>query len=234
VGIIALSTVLNQLVVSRTNGTNLCPLIASLPTVPHCSTSIHTAMQALGITLDPEPLALPSTRNRLRTAMRRGAAWSAGRPSSFLAVRRGRLALAGGPAAEPSWLQSPRRCPQEHGWASQRAAAGRSSPGGADAGRALVTGSTSSARVRCPVSGASVQCPRVHAWPVHATAVQCPMRTSERPGVRRPVSSVDVRCPSVPASAVSDREVVEGGGGAGSREASGWTWPSSWRSLSIG
>ena len=71
VGIIALSTVLNQLVVSRTNGTNLCPLIASLPTVPHCSTSIHTAMQALGITLDPEPLALPSTRNRLRTALHR-------------------------------------------------------------------------------------------------------------------------------------------------------------------
>jgi hypothetical protein len=177
-----LSTVLNQLVVSRTNGTNLCLLLASLPTVPHCLTSIHTAMQALGITLEREPLALRSTRNRPRTAMRRGAAWSAGRLSSFLAVRRGRLALAGGPAAEPSWLQSPRPCPQEHGWASQRAAAGRSSPGGADAGRALVTGSTSSARVRCPVSGASVQCPRV---PVHATAVQCPMRTSERPGVWR-------------------------------------------------
>jgi hypothetical protein len=110
-------------------------------------------------------------------------------------------------------------------------AAGRSSPGGADAGRALVTVSTSSAGVQCPVSGASVQCPRV---PVHATAVQCPMQTSERPGVRRPVSSVDVRCPSVPASAVSDREVVEGGGVAGSREASGWTWPSSWEVLSSG
>ena len=188
-GIIALSTVLNQLVVSRTNGTNLCPLIASLPTVPHCSTSIHTAMQALGITLDPEPLALPSTRNRLRTAMRRGAAWSAGRPSSFLAVRRGRLALAGGPAAEPSWLQSPRRCPQEHGWASQRAAAGRSSPGGADAGRALVTGSTSSARVRCPVSGASVQCPRVHACPSTRplSSVRCGHLSVQASGVRCPV-----------------------------------------------
>ena len=143
-----LSTVLNQLVVSRTNGTNLCLLLASLPTVPHCLTSIHTAMQALGITLEREPLALRSTRNHRRTAMRRGAAWSAGRLSSFLAVRRGRLALAGGPAAEPSWLQSPRRCPQEHGWASQRAAAGRSSPGGADAGRAFVVWFVSSCVVR--------------------------------------------------------------------------------------
>jgi hypothetical protein len=42
-------------------------------------------------------------------------------------------------------------------------------------------------RVRCPASGASVQCPRV---PVHATGVRCPVRASERPGVRRPVSSV--------------------------------------------
>jgi hypothetical protein len=135
--------------------------------------------------------------------MRRGAAWSAGRLSSFLAVRRGRLALAGGPAAEPSWLQSPRRCPQEHGWASQRAAAGRSSPGGADAGRALVTGSTSSARVRCPVSGASVQCP-VRASSVHAcpstrplSSVRCGHLSVQASGVRRgrPVSIRSrVRC----------------------------------------
>jgi hypothetical protein len=134
-----------------------------------------------------------------RTAMRRGAALSAGRPSSFLAVRIGRLALAGGPAAEPSWLQSPRRCPQEHGWASQRAAAGRSSPGGADAGRALVTGSTSSARVRCPVSGASVQCPRVHACPSTRplSSVRCGHLSVQASGVRcgRPVSICSrVRC----------------------------------------
>jgi hypothetical protein len=43
--------------------------------------------------------------------------------------------------------------------------------------------------VRCPVSGASDQCPRL---PVHGTAVQCPVRASERPGVRCPASGVGV------------------------------------------
>jgi hypothetical protein len=63
---------------------------------------------------------------------------------------------------------------------------------------------------QCPVSGASDQCPRL---PVHRTGVQCPVRASERPGVRRPVSVLA-------ASAVSGRsEVLERGGGAGSRMA---------------
>ena len=159
------------------------------------------------------PFALRSTRNHPRTAMRRGAAWSAGRPSRFLAVRRGRLALAGGPAAEPSRLQSPRRCPQEHGWASQRAAAGRSSPGGADAGRALVTGSTSSARVRC-------QCP-VRASSVHAcpstrplSSVRCGHLSVPASGVRRPVSSV--QC-GRPVSIRSRVRCVRPGGRGGRR-----------------
>ena len=65
--------------------------------------------------------------------------------------------------------------------------------------------------VRCPVSGASDQCPRL---PVHGTAVQCPVRASERPGVRCPASGVGVRCLCVAASAVSGRsEVLERGGG---------------------
>jgi hypothetical protein len=135
----------------------------------------------------PSVVPLPSTRTiqiQHTTAMRRGAAWPAGRLSSFLVVREAVSRWQVAPPPSRHGCQSPRRCPREHGWASHRAAAGRSSPGGADAGRALVTVSTSSAGVRCPVSGASVQCPRV---PVHATAVQCPMRTSERPGVRRPV-----------------------------------------------
>jgi hypothetical protein len=43
-----------------------------------------------------------------------------------------------------------------------------------------------------PVSGASVQCPRV---PVHPTGVHCPVRASERPSVRRSVSMGSrVRC----------------------------------------
>jgi hypothetical protein len=68
-----------------------------------------------------------------------------------------------------------------------------------------------------PVSGASDQCPRL---PVHGTGVQCPVRASERPGVRCPASGVGVRCLCVAASAVSRRsEVLERGGGAGSRMA---------------
>jgi hypothetical protein len=102
-------------------------------------------------------------------------------------------------------------------WASQRAVARRGGPGGPAAGRAFVTLSVSSASVRRPVSGASDQCPRV---PVHAIGVQCPVRASERPGVRCPASGVGVRCLCVAASAVSGRsEVLERGGGAGSRTA---------------
>jgi hypothetical protein len=49
--------------------------IAALLTFP-------TPADRLAITLDPEPAALPSTRNRPRTAVRRGAAWPpAERPS---------------------------------------------------------------------------------------------------------------------------------------------------------
>jgi hypothetical protein len=60
-----------------------------------------------------------------------------------------------------------------------------------------------------PVSSVWCGCPAARV-PVHAAAVRCPVRASERPDVRRPVSSVGVRCPRVPASTVSGREVVEG------------------------
>jgi hypothetical protein len=62
--------------------------------------------------------------------------------------------------------------------------------GGADAGRAFVSASTSSASGRRPVSGADVQSPRES---VHATGVQCPVRASERPGVRCPLWASGVR-----------------------------------------
>jgi hypothetical protein len=62
---------------------------------------------------------------------------------------------------------------------------------GPDAGHAVVTLSASSASVRRPVFGPSVQCPHV---PVHATGVQCPVRASERPGVQCPTSGVRA-CP---------------------------------------
>jgi hypothetical protein len=135
------------------------------------------------------------------------------------------LALEGGLTAEPAWaVERRRRRPQEHGWASQRAVARRGGPGGPDAGRAFVSLSTSSASVRCPVSGvrcpvsgASDQCPRL---PVHGTGVQCPVRAFERPGVRCPASGVGVRCLFVAASAVSGRsEVLERGVG---RPPYGW------------
>jgi hypothetical protein len=75
--------------------------------------------------------------------------------------------------------------------------------------RVYVLGQRPASSVRC--GHLSVQCPRV---PVHATAVQCPMRTSERPGVRCPVWASGVH--PFPCPPVSDREVVEVGGGAGS------------------
>jgi hypothetical protein len=74
-----------------------------------------------------------------------------------------------------------------------------------------------------PASGVQcgVRCERpVSRLPVHRTAVQCPVRASERPGVHCPASGVGVRCLCVAASAVSGRsEVLERGGGAGSRMA---------------
>jgi hypothetical protein len=86
--------------------------------------------------------------------------------------------------------------------------------------------------VRMPAVPSSA-CPH----PRPAAGVQCPVRTSSLHAClsTRPVSRVrcgclsvrvsGVRCPCIPASAVSDRgEVVEGGGGAGSRVAG---WPES-------
>jgi hypothetical protein len=110
----------------------------------------------------------------------RAAGWSCGRQS-----RAGRW-----PTAEPSWLPSAAGTVHRNtvGWPSARPP-GRGGPGGADAGRAFVSVSVSSASVRSPLSGAGVPASRV---PVQAAAVRCPVRASERPGVRCPawVSSV--------------------------------------------
>ena len=172
----------------------------------------------IAITDEASPFSLCSTRNHLRTAVRQGAARPGG-ATKQLPLRRS-LALEGDLTAEPAWaVERRRRRPQEHGWASQRAVARRGGPEGPDAGRAFVSLSTSSASVQCPVSGVrwSGQCPRL---PVHGTDVRCPVRASERPGVRCPASGVGVRCLCVAASAVSGRsEVVERGGGAGRRMA---------------
>jgi hypothetical protein len=74
-----------------------------------------------------------------------------------------------------------------------------------------------------PVSSVWCGCPAARV-PVHAAAVRCPVRASERPDVRRPVSSVGVRCPWVPASTVSGR----GWGGVAPGQAAAWLgWPAS-------
>jgi hypothetical protein len=84
--------------------------------------------------------------------VRRGAARPGGATKQLPARRY--LALEGGLTAEPAWaVERRRRRPQEHGWASQRAVARRGGPGGPDAGRAVVSLSTSWGSVRCPVSG---------------------------------------------------------------------------------
>jgi hypothetical protein len=121
--------------------------------------------------------------------VRRGAAWPAERSSSWLVVREAVSRCQVAHRRAVMVAKRRRHCPQEHGGVAQRAPAGRGGPGGADAGRAFVSVSVSSASVRSPVSGAGVPASRV---PVQAAAVRCPVRASERPGVRCPawVSSV--------------------------------------------
>jgi hypothetical protein len=145
-------------------------------------------------------------------AVRRGAAWLA-RPSSCVGAS-GSLTLERWPAAEPSWLPSAAGAvpvggsPEEHGWASQRAAVGRGGPGGADAGRAFVTVSMSSSGVRCERPTSTRAC--------RATAVQCPVWASECPGV-------PFRCPGVgrPVSVRSRVRYVRPG------DRGGWRWAGS-------
>ena len=101
--------------------------------------------------------------------MRRGAAWPAKRPSSRLVVRE-----------------------HKHGCTSQRAVARRGGQEGPDAGGAVVTVSASVSGIRCPLSGASVRCPR---GPVHATGVRCGRLSVQVSSVRPPVSvRSGVRC----------------------------------------
>jgi len=52
---------------------------------------------------------------------------------------------------------------------------------------------SSASRCPRPASGVRCECPASRV-PVHPSAVHCPVRASERPGVRRPVSSAGVRC----------------------------------------
>jgi hypothetical protein len=110
--------------------------------------------------------------------MRRGAAWPAGRPSSYSArqqaVSRRQMALPpsrhGRQAPQALSIGIPLGGPARGRWAWWPRRCGRR--------RAFVSVSTSSASGRRPVSGAGVQSPRES---VQATGVQCPVRASGCP-----------------------------------------------------
>ena len=141
---------------------------------------------ARAITLDRVPPALLSTRNRPRTAMRRGAAWPpAARPTSCVAVQ----------PAVSRWQVPHRRavmvaerrvcCPRQHGSPSQRCLGTRISGCPPCLGRPVRVHMSSVRHVQCPPAG----CTRVrYAVPVSASSVQC-----ERPAavsiLLAPVSS---------------------------------------------
>ena len=177
----------------------------------HYHTQTATApADALAITLDREPFALRSTRNRPRTAVRRGAAGRrGGRAGAWYCERQSRAGR--WPTAEPSWLRALRALSRGTRLGVQRAAVGRGGPGGADAGRAFVTVSASSASVRCPERASSVRVP-VHAncCPVSGVAPGCPPSVvqGEASGVRA------LPCPLCPTG-----RSWRGGGGVGSRTA---------------
>jgi hypothetical protein len=170
---------------------------------------------------EASPLALRSTRNSSEesSAPRRGLA---GRATEQLTGRAGgSLALAGGPPPSRHGCQAPQTLSTGTRWGGPARARWAWWP--------RRCGCRPCLRQRVGVLG---QRPESSVWcgcpasrvPVHAAAVRCPVRASERPDVRCLVSSVGVRCPWVPASPVSGREVVEGGGG----QAAAWLgWPAS-------
>jgi hypothetical protein len=153
--------------------------------------------------------------------VRRGAAWPAERPSSWLVVREAVSRRQVAHRRVVMVAKRRRRCPQEHGGVAQRAPAAHGGPGGAGAGRALVSVSGSSASVRCPVSGAGVQ--------QHACLSRRPLS-----GVRCGCLSVQmsgVRCPAwCPVSVGSRVHGVRPGGcgGVAPGQAAAWLgWPAS-------
>jgi hypothetical protein len=162
-------------------------------TVP-CPTSYSNAarlpnqsasVSALVITDEASPFALRSTRNHLRTAVRRGAARprrsdqaAAGETLSRAGRRPHRRACMG--------CRAPQAPSKNTVGASQRAVLGVV----AQEVRMPAAPSSPCPRprpasgVQCPVSGASDQCPRL---PVHGTRVRCGRLSVQVSAVRRPV-----------------------------------------------
>jgi hypothetical protein len=167
------------------------PAWLTLQTVPSTS---QQPTQALAITLDARPSALPSTRNRLRRAVRRGASWTAAyhRQLTVAAVARpvhSSVGAHGVVAAERSW------------WLLAQTTSARSSvqPGLERSGVvAVVDPASRHARRRSPVS--SMRCPPIRCRRPGSgcPAVRCPVTWGGRPEVRRSaVCCPPVRCPAV-------------------------------------
>jgi hypothetical protein len=159
------------------------------------SPSPHQASTAaLAITDEASPFALRSTRNRPRRAVRPGCGL-AGTATKQLAGRvGGRLALAGGPPPSRHGRQAPqapstgtRRNTMGYSPARARWAWWLKRCGGRPClrQRASVLGQRPESSVRCGCPAARV--------PVHAAAVRCPVRASERPDVRCPAWVSGVR-----------------------------------------
>jgi hypothetical protein len=146
--------------------------------------------------------------------VRRGAAWPAERPSSWLVVREAVSRWQVAHRRAVMVAKRRRRCPQEHGGVAQRAPAGHGGPGGAEAGRAFVSVSVSSASVRSPVSGAGVQ----H----HACLSTRPLSGVRRGRLSVQMSGVQRGCPVSVGSRVHCVRPGGCGGVAVGRQPHGW------------
>jgi hypothetical protein len=190
--------------VIRTSG--CCQPDCSSVEAPQTGTTATSqrSVPAPAITLEPMPLALLSTRNRLRTAVRRGASWTAAyrRQLTVAAVARpvrGGVGAPGVPAAERSW------------WLLAQTASAQRSVQPVSGGRALSPWSTRPAgtpRRRSPLS--SRRCPPIRSWRPGSgcPAVRCPVtwgRRPEGPAVGRLLSSCPVSSCPVSIRAVSSR-----------------------------
>ena len=161
---------------------------------PHIRPTLHNAPQChapsserLCITDEASPLALRSTRNRLRTAVRRGASWTAKCHPAPVWSRRWPGLLGSVLSAELSWLLSTRW--RLAGGASGRRPSGRTSlrrPG--VPGRLPCRPSPSVSTIRClPIR---LPCPGLVVQP---SGVQPSSVRSSSSGVRCP----PVRCPVI-------------------------------------
>jgi hypothetical protein len=188
------------------------------------SASPRPSACTLAITLDRQPAALRSTRNRPRRAVRRGAPWPAERPSAASSAR---ASLARQVASDPSLhgsrtLQAPSTGTQ---LSVDRRPSARSlgvmAQDGPDAGHAVVTPCPRprlAFGVQCSVRASSVDT-------CLSTGVQCPVRrpSVQVSSVRRPVS--DVRCPC-PLGPTEVRSWSAAAGQAAARL--GWAPGSAW------